>query len=53
MGLSLREGGLHDGFGGFDGLAVLESTSLSFCFSYKTKDRETAATVLTILGCRQ
>ena len=32
------------------GLAVLESTLPSFCFSYKIQYREAAVTVLTVLA---
>ena len=49
-GVEFKGGSLHDGFGGFDGLAVLESTLPSFCFSYKKKYREAAVKVLMVLA---
>ena len=43
-------GNLHDSFGGFDGLAVLESTLPFFCLFYKIQCQETTVTVLTVLA---
>ena len=49
-GLSLRGGSLHDGFGGFDRLAILESTLPSFHLSYKIQHNEATVAVLTVLA---
>ena len=53
-GLSLREGSLHDGFGGFDGCGgsgdSVESTLPSSCWSYKIQDKEATVTVLMVLA---
>ena len=49
-GFEFKGGSFHDGFGGFDGLAVLESILLSPCVSYKIQYQEATVTVLTVLA---
>ena len=50
MGVGFKGGSLHDGFGGFDGLAVLESTLPSFRLFCKIQCQETTVTVLAVLA---